>query len=504
MRSLTATIACAVGAALFAPAVLADLRLGVNDDTGKYENGGSQFFSTMASLGLQENVVTIHWDPERPQADQLERRLLARALPVAAAQGVEVVLNVYPKKARAFATDPTAPAAFAAFVRGLKESFPTVKQFIVMNECNQPRFFQPQFIGSTIVSAAVCGQALALAYDALKALDADTFVWGIGLSPRGNDNPKARSNVSTSPVRFLAALGRWYRSTGRTLPLMDGFAFHPYPNANTDPVSRGYPWPKIGVVNFDRLYQAWWDAFHDTDQPTFAEWAPGGDSTLRLSLNEVGVQVETGYATGYSGNENIPAVGLDDQAHWYAELIKRAACDPHVSSLNLFHLVDEPDRAGFQSGLYGLGYARRPAAEVVRRASRNCKGSIQRWRHTEQVIGARAAFVGRDGWSIRLTAKEDVEYTIGVFPVGQVGVSNSEIGRALASDGSSLRSVSGSSGRVRAYWPRETSGRLPRGRYQVGVLMRATLNHERTSTFASPVFRVGESVSRTPPVRSVH
>ncbi len=492
MRLLTATLACALGAFVSAPAVLADLRLGVNDDTGKFENGGSLFFSTMASLGLDENVITVYWDAERP-TEIAEERLIERALPVAAAHGVEVVLNVYPLRARAFATDPTAPSAFAAFVRKLKLTFPTVKQFIVMNECNQPRFLQPQFGGGKIVSAALCGRALALSYDALKTIDDETFVWGVGLSPRGNDNPRAPSNVSTSPVRFLAALGAWYRSTGRTRPLMDGLAFHPYPNSNTDSVSRGYPWPKIGVVNFDRLYQAFWDAFHDTAQPTFAEWAPDGASTMRLSVNEVGVQVDTSRATGYFGRENIKSVSARAQADWYEELIERTACDPHVASLNLFHLVDEPDRSGFQSGLFGLGYAPRPAADTVRFASRRCTHSTLRWRHATRVLGARAAFGGGDGWSVDVSATEDADITIGVFPVGELGESSNEIARALAARGSRLRSFTTASGRVRAYWPKRASGALPAGYYQVGVLMRAALNPERTSTFASPVIRVGGS-----------
>ena len=93
-------------------------------------------------------------------------------------------------------------------------------------------------------------------------------VVGIGLSPRGNDKPKAKSNVSTSPVRFLRALGAWYRASGRTRPLMDSFSFHPYPNRATDPLDRGYGWPNAGFVNLDRIKLALWDAFNGTAQPT--------------------------------------------------------------------------------------------------------------------------------------------------------------------------------------------------------------------------------------------
>ena len=74
-------------------------------------------------------------------------------------------------------------------------------QFVVMNECNQPLFVNPQFDASGAnQSAEICGRALAAAYDALKAVSAANFVWGVGLSPRGNDNPNAASNVSTSPT----------------------------------------------------------------------------------------------------------------------------------------------------------------------------------------------------------------------------------------------------------------------------------------------------------------
>ncbi len=73
---------------------------------------------------------------------------------------------------------------------------------------------------------------------------------------------------------------------------MDELAFHPYPSRNTDPPTRGYVWPNIGLANLDRLKQAVWDAFHGTAQPTFPE--SGRQSTvdgrppLRIELDEAG------------------------------------------------------------------------------------------------------------------------------------------------------------------------------------------------------------------------
>lgn len=71
---------------------------------------------------------------------------------------------------------------------------------IVGNEPNQPRFWQPQFdSGGHGVSGAAYEALLARGYDALKEVDPTINVIGVGLSPRGGDNPRASGNVSTSP-----------------------------------------------------------------------------------------------------------------------------------------------------------------------------------------------------------------------------------------------------------------------------------------------------------------
>ena len=150
----------------------------------------------------------------------------------------------------------------------------------------------------TNASAAMFGRYLAAAYDSLKGSTRESRSSGSG-SHRANDKPNAKSNVSTSPVRFVRALGAWYRASGRTRPLMDAFSFHPYPNKATDPLERGYGWPNAGFVNLDRVKQALWDAFDGTAQPTTL-------NGLRLHLDEVGWQVDTSRFTGYQGRENVP------------------------------------------------------------------------------------------------------------------------------------------------------------------------------------------------------
>ena len=215
------------------------------------------------------------------------------------------------------------------------------------------------------------GPYLAAAYDALKAVDPAISVIGVGLSPRGNDRPAAKSNISTSPVRFIRALGAWYRASGRSRPLMDGFSFHPYPNKATDPLDRGYPWPNAGFVNLDRIKQALWDAFHGTAQPTTMDG-------LKLHLDEVGWQVSTSGQAGYLGLENVVVTDELTQAAVYAELVRRADCDPDIADVSFFGFRDDGARTGFQAALQRLDGTGRPAAEAVRAAiadaAAGCKG----------------------------------------------------------------------------------------------------------------------------------
>ena len=150
---------------------------------------------------------------------------------------------------------------------------------------------------------------LARCYDGLKAFNPAIDVIGAGLSPRGNDNPSASSNSSLSPTRFVAALGKAYRASGRAKPLFDEWAWHCYPNVNTDPVSKGYPWPQTGCVNADRVKQAIWDAFNGTAQPVFAEAGPFNDTfgtrvaaNLTMVIDETGWQVDTAGKPGYTAS----------------------------------------------------------------------------------------------------------------------------------------------------------------------------------------------------------
>ena len=376
---------CLAALALAGGAPAADI--GANDDTGKFAvDSGSVFFGQMGAIGLKQSVMTTRFVPSDPTTIQ-DGEALDRAIPVAELAGLHVALAVYPYPPREIEDGTATPAGFATWLTLVAQRYPTVHQYVLMNEPNQPAFLRPQF-GPTgkIVSAARAGAFLAAGYDALKAVDPEIEVIGLGLSPRGNDQPTATSNISTSPVRFLAALGAWYRASGRLLPLMDGLSFHPYPDQAIDPLERGYHWPKAGFANLDRIKQAMWDAFRETPQPTTV-------NGLRLYLDEVGWQVDTSTLTGYTGTENVQVTNDATQARVYSELVHDAACDPQIAEVNIFGFYDDgPRDSGFQAALNHVdGTPRASAASVqtaIAESANGCGGSSSWWVPAKRVIGA--------------------------------------------------------------------------------------------------------------------
>ena len=442
MRKTLATAVCLAALALVASAPAADV--GANDDTGKYAaDSGATFFGQMGALGLKQSVMTTRFMPSDPTTIQ-DGEALDRAIPVAELAGLRVALAVYPYPPREIEDGTATPAAFAAWLKLVAQRYPSVHQYVLMNEPNQPAFVRPQF-GPTgkNVSAARAGAFLAAGYDALKAVDPTIKVIGLGLSPRGNDQPTATSNVSTSPVRFLAALGAWYRATGRTRPLMDGLSFHPYPDQATDPLDRGYRWPKAGFANLDRIKQAMWDAFRQTAQPTTV-------NGLELYLDEVGWQVDTSTLTGYTGTESVRVTSDATQAKVYSKLVHEAACDPQIAEVNIFGFYDDSPRdSGFQAALNHVDGTPRASAAAVQAAIADggCEGPSSRWIPAKHVIGSVAPvwLIDRTRQVIRFeaTADEGAGVVACLIPGAHGGVATAALmaKRTATSPGCTARSV---------------------------------------------------------------
>ena len=471
MRRLSAALACACAALVLAGGA-SSTTFGVADDAGKYANdGGAGFFDLLTQLGMSENRMAVFWDPANPTTI-VDQAFLDRAVPAAARHGIEVMFAIYPLKARALVDTPNGIQLFADYAARVARRYPSVKKIICLNEGNQPRFHQPQFDDAgNGISGYVQEQAVAACYDALKAVDPTIDVIAFGLSPRGNDDFEAVSNVSHSPIRFLQEVGDAYRRSGRTRPIADDVSLHCYPNVNTDSPAVGYVWPKVGCVNLDRFKQAWWDAFHGTGQPLFREAGQSGGPFVRIYIDEVGYQVgippdKTGL---YSGAENVPVVDEATQAAWYAQLVAMMACDPNVALLNFFHAVDETALPAWQSGLVLPDGSRRASFAAVKAAiaaNTQCQGTEKAWQHTERVVGATATF-GKLPRSFLVRADEGFTYEV-------------KITHRL-----SARRLTGASGLGEA--ARDLLFKLPRlgrGSYRVTVKLHAETNPDRVTTFS--------------------
>jgi hypothetical protein len=493
---------CVFAALALAGAAQGGLAVGITEDAGKSTDGGASFFATMADVGLTVNRVSVSWDPTRP--DEIPGQAEIESwLPQAQTAGVRIMFAVSPARARDLTSSPSAPAQFADFLQRVARTFPQVKDFVIGNEPNQPKFWQPQFDSAgRPLSAAAYEPVLAKAYDALKAVDPTINVIGVGLSPRGNDNPYARDNISRSPIRFLHELGAAYRASGRTKPLMDELAYHPYPSSSKDALSKGYVWPNAGVTNLDRIKQAVWDAFHGTAQTPFAETGVKRfGKPLMFELDEVGWQVAipAGLASFYFGTENTPVTDEATQALIYSDLIKTLECDPSVRSLNLFHLMDEADLGRWQSGLVRADGSHRPSYDAVKQTIAQTKGTCQdvetAWVHTTKVVlpfaawGSRRAFPrSRKQWSFLAGAGEEAMFRAGIF---KAGTKKSAIARRLATGrpkpvATTVGTIK-ATGRVVSF----RRQRLKPGRYVFAIRLAATMNPQRVTVLFGPAFRVG-------------
>jgi len=332
-----------------------EIAWGAADDASKFaDDGGQWFYGQLAGAGLTQNRWTVAFDPSNPTAIN-ELPFLERAAPVAQAAGVRVILVLFSLKGSQH--DPI------QFCDWAKQVVQTVNQwgihdFVVGNEVNTRLYWSPQkdAKGKDVAAPAYLA-LLAHCYDLIHEADPDANVIGMGLSPR------ASTNQSNEPLVFLRDVGKAYRASGRTTPIMDQLSVHPYPNPGnpTDGPGVGYDNPdRFGVPNLDRVKQAVYDAFNGTAQPTTL-------NGLTFIIDEIGWQTDTTKYAGYINAENVNVVTEQQQANDIRLMAtKYFACDPTVVGVQLFLLMDEKYRngrdesntyvgGGWQSGLVTAG-----------------------------------------------------------------------------------------------------------------------------------------------------
>lgn len=331
------------------PKVVSPINYGVADDTGKYaDDGGAWFDGMLKGANLTEVRWTLAFNGDPATITELP--FIQRAAPQAQKDGVHVVLALYGRPGTMH--DPTAFCSWAALVATTVSQW-GIHDFIIWNEPNTSLYWSPQ--DST--APAAYEALLARCYDAIHAADSSARVIGFGLSPRSNGSGQ------TAPIPFILAVGAAYKASGRTTPIMDQMSIHPYPNPSSpaDGPDVGYSNPDFyGVPNLNRVKQAIYDAFQGSGQPTTL-------NGLTFRIDELGWQTNTTAYPQYYNQENVAVVSEQTQANYVQEAIQKyLACDPTVTDVEWFLLVDEATRngkdkngttigGGWQSGLLTAG-----------------------------------------------------------------------------------------------------------------------------------------------------
>jgi hypothetical protein len=456
------------------------MRVGVAEDFVKQPDlvSAKAKMSLVRLAGFDTVRVTVIWRPGETAASADEATQLRNLEAAARLSGVRVILSVYHFGSRTTPLTDEARSEFARFTASLARSFPSVRDFIIGNEPNLNRFWLPQFHpdGSNAASPAYL-QLLAQTYDALKAVSPEIQVIGGSVSPRGSDN-HLLSRHTHSPTKFIRDLGLAYRASGRTRPIMDQFAFHPYgDNSSQAPRDSAHPnTTSIGLADYGKLVGLLGEAFDGTAQ---------AGSSLPILYDEFGVeaQIPAGKARLYSGTEpeTIKPVDESTQAAFYRQAIEMAFCQPNVRGIMLFHLQDEPERLGWQSGLFYTDGSPKsnvkavvPAAEESRRGViARCEGlaltpKARRFRAPAGTLRSRTPIV------FRLDCDIDCSYTARLerLPTGRTVLTKR--GRAV--------------GRVLTVV--RLAARAAPGRYRISLDLQAALNAGPPVQQTSASFRV--------------
>lgn len=330
MRLLAAIVLAAVSLVLLAgvqaPAASASgsIRFGIQDDAWLTHGPGTleERLDRLETLGVDLVRFNLHWneiEPTQGSPDWAESDAVLRGLrqrKIAALVG----LVGSPKWANGGRAPNFAPRAadFAAWARAAALRYRWVRDWLVWNEPNQARWLRP-------TSPAVYVRSLLNpAYKAIHAVNRRARVGGGVTAPRAGSN-------GVSPVT-------WIRGMKKARARLDAYAHHPYPARPTDtPFAGGCARATcmtITMATLERLLAETRRAF--------------GPKRIWLT--------EYAYQTGRFG------VSERRQAELIGQSALRAARAPRVDMLIHYLVRDEPQESRFQSGLFRLSGAAKPAA----------------------------------------------------------------------------------------------------------------------------------------------
>ncbi len=351
-RGVFVVLICAVLGSLAAPAHAGTgMFVGAaGDDARSTDPLAAKTQMDLAAIaGFGTIRMTSNWSLGQTDVSGDELAALRNASTAAQFDGIRLILSIYPHDQRTTPLTSQARGEFAQYAASVARLVPGIHDFIIGNEPNLNLFWKPQFgAGGRDLAAPSYELLLAKTYDALKSVSPTVNVIGGALSPRGQDKPGA-ARQTHSPTAFITDLGLAYRATGRTRPIMDMFAIHPYLIPSRIPPSFAHPsTTTIGIADYPKLVALLTGAFAGTAQ---------NGAMLPIIYDEFGYQslIPAGKRSLYV---NLASAAARDaiteprQALYYRQAIALAQCQPNVAGMLIFHITDERDAKAWQSGVY--------------------------------------------------------------------------------------------------------------------------------------------------------
>ena len=364
--------ALAVAAGVAAPAATASpqMQIGIYDEGTTFFEDGKQTFDAYRSLRAQVIRVNLYWggklgvaksrpfEGSDPRDAAYSWGLYDRVVQFAGAYGLKVLFSITgtPRWANGGQSPNRPPRnftdlrnfAYAAAARYSGDyigsdgrTLPAVRLWAAWNEPNNPVFLRPQFvkrgdrwvIQSAITYAKICNAVYAGVHATMYRQE--KVACGV-TAPRGNNNPRS-SRPSVSPVAFLTAAKKAGMKT------FDAYAHNPY-----------YGSPK--------------------ETPTTRPGTPNGSAPTAITLANITVLLDaigrlygarhlwiTEYGYQTRPPDSVFGVSWSLQARYLTEAFSIARRNPRIDMMIWFLLKDQPDLAGWQSGLMTVDGRRKPA-----------------------------------------------------------------------------------------------------------------------------------------------
>ncbi len=373
LLALIATIGAAFHVAS-ASAAAPSFFVGTDEDSLLW--GNSQQTATIArALGLRSIRITTQWHPGDTQVSAAYQRLLDKLQ--LDTGGLRVVVSVYGKPTDAPRTE-AARSQYCGFIADLLRDNPTIDDVVIWLDPNDGTFWTPQFNSDgTSASPADYEALLAQCWDAAHAVRTGVNLISLAVS-KSSSVPGAFTLAWHPPGDWIAKVAAAYKASGRAKPIFDTFGYIPHPADSTE-----RPWAKhpgaaaISIGDYDVLMSTLTTAFRGTAQPIPGQgstkiWylAQGYQTTpdpAKTSLYS-GTETDAHPVSSWSADEGSDqGVGPGiDQPVQVADAVATAYCQPNVGAYFTFHLADERDLAGWQSGVYWADGSPKAAYQALR------------------------------------------------------------------------------------------------------------------------------------------